>query len=177
MFPAFLQQRCWSTPSPLYRRAVTDRAGPWTNLQQEEDWEYDCRIASFGVHLLHCDEFVAEISMDHQNSLSSKWSIDKEFMKDRVKARELIFKHACKANIAENSKEMKHFSRELFLIARQCGKLGLPKESRKMFELSCIAAGKEKANALDFTIYKKFAQLLGWEIAGKITCCIDKFRR
>ena len=45
MFPSFLQSRWWGTSTPLYRREVTDRAGPWTELRNEEDWEYDCRIA------------------------------------------------------------------------------------------------------------------------------------
>ena len=45
MFPSFLQSRWWGTSTPLYRREVTDLAGPWTELRNEEDWEYDCRIA------------------------------------------------------------------------------------------------------------------------------------
>src|SRR6516162_4689392 len=46
MFPSFLQSRWWDTSTPLYVREVTDLAGPWTELRNEEDWEYDCRIAS-----------------------------------------------------------------------------------------------------------------------------------
>jgi glycosyltransferase involved in cell wall biosynthesis len=51
MFPSFLASRWWDTSTPLYRRDVCDRAGPWTNLCCEEDWEYDCRIARLGVRL------------------------------------------------------------------------------------------------------------------------------
>src|SRR5262249_38400237 len=51
MFPSFLQSRWWGTSAPLYRREVTDLAGPWTELRNEEDWEYDCRIARNGGQL------------------------------------------------------------------------------------------------------------------------------
>ena len=56
MFPSFLQSRWWDTSTPLYRREVTDLAGPWTELRNEEDWEYDCRIAQQGgpLTLLRC---------------------------------------------------------------------------------------------------------------------------
>src|SRR6516165_7726392 len=48
MFPSFLHSRWWGTSTPLYRRSVTDLAGPWNNLMNEEDCEYDCCIARNG---------------------------------------------------------------------------------------------------------------------------------
>ena len=60
MFPSFLQSRWWGTSTPLYRRKVTDLAGPWTELRNEEDWEYDCRIARNGGRLHYCDAFVSD---------------------------------------------------------------------------------------------------------------------
>ena len=52
MFPSFLVERWWDTPNPLYRSTICDQAGPWTDLRLEEDWEYDCRIASLGARLV-----------------------------------------------------------------------------------------------------------------------------
>ncbi|HWW61857.1 MAG TPA: glycosyltransferase family A protein, partial [Thermoanaerobaculia bacterium] len=46
MFPAMLQSRWWNTPAPLYRAELMARAGPWSDLRVEEDWEYDARIAA-----------------------------------------------------------------------------------------------------------------------------------
>ena len=68
MFPSFLQSRWWDTSTPLYRREVTDLAGPWTELRNEEDWEYDCRIASKGGRLHYCDVFVSDtrVTSGHQ---------------------------------------------------------------------------------------------------------------
>src|SRR5262245_10021714 len=60
MFPSFLQSRWWDTSTPLYRRKVIDRAGEWLRLRNEEDWEYDCRIASQGVRLHQCPEYVSD---------------------------------------------------------------------------------------------------------------------
>src|SRR5262249_59764809 len=64
MFPSFLTERWWDTPTPLYRRAVCDAAGPWTDLRLEEDWEYDCRVAALGTRLTHCREFLVAVR-DH----------------------------------------------------------------------------------------------------------------
>jgi glycosyltransferase involved in cell wall biosynthesis len=177
MFPAFLKEHCWSFPSPLYRREILDSAGPWTSLRQEEDWEYDCRIALLGVKLHYCDFFVGEKRSDNANSLSSRWSIDPEYMKDRVVAHELIFHHATKAEIGPDSIEMQHFSRELFFIARQCGDLGLSYESRKMFNLSCIAAGEKRSKKFDFRIYSIVSSIIGWKKTGKLACKLDNFRK
>lgn len=177
MFPTFLKQRIWSTPTPLYRRTVTNVAGPWTNLRQEEDWEYDCRIASQGIRLHFCDRFIAEIGTEGINSLSTRWSIDPEYMKDRVKAHELIFEHAKRAGINDDAPEMQHFARELFLIARQCGNVDLKEEAKQMFDLSRVAAGSDRANGLDYIGYMVIASLIGWTTAGKLFCTLDRFKK
>lgn len=176
MFPAFLKQRCWSTPAPLYKREVTDAAGTWTNLRQEEDWEYDCRIAAYGIRLHHCDQFIAEIGTDGKMSLCSKWVVAPDYMKDRVKAHELILQHAYKAGITEDIIEMQHFSRELFLLARQCGAAGLVNESRELFYLAKLASGSNRGSGRDFRLYAFLSSIFGWKRAGMIACFIDRFR-
>lgn len=60
LFPSMLQSRWWSTSTPLYRRRICERAGPWNpQLHNEEDWEYDCRVAALGVRLHFVPEFVS----------------------------------------------------------------------------------------------------------------------
>jgi len=46
MFPAFLRNRWWSTSTPLHRASLLKEVGEWLPISNEEDWEYDCRIAS-----------------------------------------------------------------------------------------------------------------------------------
>jgi len=175
MFPAFLQSRWWGTSTPLYRREIIDRAGSWTNLAREEDWEYDSRIAALGVKLYYCDEFVSEqrgVSLDRlcKNLPPSTWL-------DRVKAHALIFEHARAAGINEDALEMRHFSRELFLYSRQCGREGLVKESKEFFRLAQAASGARRGNGLDFKLYKFLANMFGWVLVGKLSCFSYRFRK
>jgi glycosyltransferase involved in cell wall biosynthesis len=176
MFPFFLKEHWWSFPAPLYRREVSDLAGPWTDLRQEEDWEYDCRIAAYGIRLHYCDKFVGEKGVGDRSNLSTRWSVEPEYMKDRVTAHELIFEHARKAAISIDSAEMQHFARELFLMARQCGNAGLAEEAKKMFGLSRRAAGGIRSKGFDYRIYRIIAYIFGWTNAGKITCALDRLR-
>src|SRR5262245_34539708 len=94
MFPSFLQSRWWDTSTPLYRREVTDMAGPWTGLRNEEDWEYDCRIASKSGRLHYCEAFVSDTRSALGAQLSARGSTDTEKLVNRVDAHALIFKHA-----------------------------------------------------------------------------------
>src|SRR6516165_3891996 len=84
MFPSFLQSRWWGTSTPLYRRIVTDLAGPWTELRNEEDWEYDCRIARNGGRLHYCDVFVSEERYGSGDHLSGGGSFDREKLRSRA---------------------------------------------------------------------------------------------
>ena len=99
MFPSFLLARWWDTPNPLYRRSVCDAAGPWLATRLEEDWEYDCRIASLGARLAYVPDFVCEVR-DHANQrLSRAPAFEPRRMKDRAAAHVRIYQHARRAGI------------------------------------------------------------------------------
>jgi glycosyltransferase involved in cell wall biosynthesis len=89
MFPSFLLSRWWDTPTPLYRASLCERAGPWTNLRLEEDWEYDCRVASLGVRLHYCEDFVVEVR-DHENRLCRGRTFEPARVQERARAHKLI---------------------------------------------------------------------------------------
>ena len=175
MFPAFLESRWWGTSTPLYRREITGWAGSWTSLSREEDWEYDCRIAALGVRLYFCDEFVSEQRGVSSDRLCRKFDVST--WRDRAKAHALIFEHACRAGIDDNSPEMRHFARELFLLSRQCGAEGLAKESKELFQLARTASGAKRGNGLDFTLYQFLAHIFGWLLMGKLTCFSHRLRK
>ena len=82
MFPSFLAARWWDTPSPLYRRSVTDAAGPWSRLRMEEDWEYDARVAALGTRLA----FVPEVLVDVRMRMPGHLSGDPSRLADRARA-------------------------------------------------------------------------------------------
>jgi glycosyltransferase involved in cell wall biosynthesis len=176
MFPSFLQSRWWHTSTPLYVRRVVDDAGPWAALWQEEDWEYDCRVASQGIRLHYCGEFVSEQRAHASARLSHDGVSSVSKLRDRATAHRLIFGHARRAGIGPDVREMQHFARELFLLARQCGAGGLPQEAEALFGLARAAAGSARGNGLDFRCYHSLARLLGWEWAGRIACFTDRLR-
>jgi glycosyltransferase involved in cell wall biosynthesis len=176
MFPSFLQSRWWDTSTPLYRRKVTDAAGPWTDLRNEEDWEYDCRVASKSGQLHYCDAFVSDTRVTSGYQLSGGGSSDPEKFKSRVHAHKLILEHGFAAQISHETTEMQHFARELFLLARQCGAVGLGGEAQMLFKLARQASGPERSRGLDFLLYGAGARLVGWRAMGRLTCSLDRLR-
>jgi glycosyltransferase involved in cell wall biosynthesis len=176
MFPSFLQSRWWDTSTPLYRRKVTELAGPWTELRNEEDWEYDCRIASMGARLHYCDAFVSDTRVTFGYQLSAAGSSDPAKLRNRAIAHRLILEHALTTRISHETSEMQHFARELFLLARQCGAAGLGEEARILFELARQASGTERSRGIDFLLYGAGARLVGWRAMGSLTCGLDRLR-
>jgi glycosyltransferase involved in cell wall biosynthesis len=176
MFPSFVKSRWWGTSSPLYRRDVTDRAGPWTELRNEEDWEYDCRIARNGVRLHYCDAFVSDQRFTLGSHLSTAGSSDPEKLRSRAVAHKLILEHAVAARISHDTFEMQHFARELFLLARQCGAAGLGEEARTLFDLARQASGTDRSRGIDFLLYGACARLVGWQVMGRLARRLDRLR-
>jgi hypothetical protein len=175
MFPAFLRSRWWGTSTPLYRRAVTDAAGPWSELWNEEDWEYDCRVAALGVRLAYVPELVS-IQRDHSGPrLSRQVSSDRAKLANRAIAHQRILGHALGAGIGREVPEMRHFARELFLLSRQCGAAGLTTESRELAALARRAAGGGR-RAADVWAYARLADVVGWRTLGRIVGALDRLR-
>jgi Glycosyltransferases involved in cell wall biogenesis len=175
MFPSFLLARWWETATPLYRRSVTDAAGPWTELRLEEDWEYDARIASLGTRLAFVDEVVCEHRDHADNRLSRGAGLDAQRLRWRARAHELIYAHGIRAGVPHDAPEMQHFARELFLLARMCGAAGLASASRTLFELARDASGPQR-DRRQFRVYRALTRILGWRGAGKLAQWTDRMR-
>ena len=176
LFPSMLMGRWWGTSTPLYRRSALDRNGAWLNISNEEDWEYDCRLAAAGVRLSFVDTLVSE-ERDHIGGrLSRGGSEDVNKLKARAEAHVLILQHALSAGITLHSEAMQHFSRALFLLARQCGAAGLQQQSKQLFELSRTAAQPSKRNALDYRLYRLLTQCLGWKVTAQLAQMRDCLR-
>jgi len=177
MFPAFLMSRWWETATPLYRRTVTDAAGPWTALSLEEDWEYDCRVASLGGRLVWVPLPVSE-HRDHSGMrLSRGDALDPTRMRQRAESHRLILAHALRAEVPLQSPEMQHFARALFLLARQCGAAGLPAQSRELFEAARRASGPLRSRGADYRAYRSVASVIGWTATGRASHWLDRWRK
>ncbi len=166
LFPRLLSGCCWPTITPLTRREVIEAAGAWLPLRQEEDWEYDSRIAAMGVRLAYCDRFLAS-AINHPGHRASGGTLrEHQKLRDRCTARLLILDRALQAGVAENSPDRRRFAQELFLLSRQCGAAGLREESRKLFQASAVTAGKVRLK--NQAIYRLLAAAVGWTNAGAI---------
>ncbi len=176
LFPSFLVERWWDTSTPLYRRTVTEAAGPWTPLSVEEDWEYDCRVAALGTRLCAVPEYVSETRENPERRLSEGKRRGRRKLRDRAAARELILDHASRGGLTSEDPEMRHFARSLFLLARQCGAAGLRDETERLFVLSRLASGPDLSEGLDFRLYALMTRLVGWERTGRIACHLDALR-
>lgn len=175
MFPSFLRSRWWGTSTPLYRRAVTDAAGPWSALWNEEDWEYDCRVAALDVRLAHVPAYVS-VQRDLGGSrLSRAVSSDPTKLRNRAIAHRRILEHARRAGIGPDVPEMRHFARELFLLSRQCGAAGLVEESRELAALARRAAGGGR-RAADVWLYTRLAEVVGWRPLARVVARLDRLR-
>lgn len=172
MFPSFLVERWWGTSTPLYRRDVVDAVGPWTGLWNEEDWEYDCRVAALGLPLAWVPEYVSEQRAHGGDRLSRGGSSDPAKLRDRAAAHALILGHARRAGIEPGQAEMRHFVRELFLLCRQCGAAGLAAEAHR---LHALAAGVD-GSAVDLRAFGALARVVGWARLGRLACAADRWR-
>jgi len=176
MFPSFLTERWWDTPTPLYRRTITDAAGPWTDLRVEEDWEYDCRIAALGTRLAQCPEFLVEVRDHADGRLCQGEADDPKRLSARSRAHLLIYGHARRAGIEPRDEAMQIFARELFHISRQCGAVGLGDDSRRLFDLAREASGELRSRGWDFRLYGAAAAAAGWRLPAVVAAVFDRLR-
>ncbi len=176
MFPAFVTSRWWDTPNPLYRKSICDRVGPWLELWQEEDWEYDCRIAGMSRGLGYVEDYVC-IVRDHENQrLGSQMLDSKEKLRSSATARRKIHGHAILAGVNQSGVEFQHFLRGAFLLSRQCGAAGLIEESKVLFALAEPGENQKLKQRWGYHVYKALAQLFGWERVGKWAIRSDHFK-
>lgn len=177
MFPSFLISRWWETATPLYRTSVCEEAGPWTNLRLEEDWEYDCRIASLGGRLVYCAVPVSE-HRDHDGGrLSRGDSHDPVRLRMRAISHGLVWGHAVRAGLCKTAPiEVGRFSRSLFLLARQCGAAKLASESQQLHALALEAAAEGRGPMMGLRIYSVTAKLIGWKRVGALSDFLDRSR-
>ncbi|MEA3489025.1 MAG: glycosyltransferase family A protein [Candidatus Omnitrophota bacterium] len=169
IFPGLLVDRWWCTDTPLYRRSVCDEIGPWSDLRWSQDWEYDARAGALKTKLVHCREFVSK-HRGHggiRQTLPADWCVSERALA-RVQFLKSLYRCAQKAGVTAKDKEMRHFSRWMFLIARRAGYAGLTAEAKECFDIAREACGLKRAAGWDFRIYKVLTGFLGWKLTGKV---------
>jgi len=144
MLPEFLGGRFWHTCTPLYRKSICDRAGPWSDLPFLEDMEYDMRLATMNPRLYHCREFLADFrDHDHQRLSKAGFYIDPFSLSQLPRAYGLICKHAQNYGITYEDQNMRSFLTKLGWLSSRCGELGLTKAAEELLMIIRGAGGKE----------------------------------
>ena len=168
LFPQLLVERWWCTHTPLYRRSLCDKIGPWSTLRYSQDWEYDGRAGAFCPKLVWCDETVS----DHRQHGAERQTGGGHWLSpsDRVHFFSRLHGHARQASVSTGSPEMQHFSRWVFHHARMCAAMGDAASSRQCHELACRAAG---GVGLKLRLYRMTASCFGWRRTGKWICRLD----
>ncbi len=175
LFPNLLISRWWGTSTPLYRTSAISSIGPWKNLLNEEDYEYDARLASKGGQVCFANTPCA-VRLFHGNHLSSAGATDPAKLKSRASARQSIFLSArayqeagFEPQITENYWD--EFGRSVFLLARQCALQELHAEYQKLFELSVEAMGGRR---WQHQLFKSLETLLGSRRAAQLITLLGK---
>lgn len=177
MFPTFLAGRWWNTVTPLYRADLCERAGCWSDLRLEEDWEYDARVAALDPRLAFVPEALAVHRDLGGSRLSRGEALDPKRMADRAAAH-LSIVESCERSASGRraTPERARMARELFLLARQSGAAGLPGQSAELFRAARRLSTSERAAGWDFRLYRLLAGCVGWRLAGRLSLRIGPLR-
>jgi glycosyltransferase involved in cell wall biosynthesis len=169
LFPQLLNERWWTTSSPLYRRSLISRIDSWSCLKNEEDWVFDAHAGSLNTKICWVEQEGSirrlNISSDH---LSRDGYIDKEKLRDRIYAKALIYSCAKQYGLSSQDKEMKVFSRECFFLARQTAICGMDEETESIFKLAKQSGGEFSLLKPRLVFFQLMGQLLGWNNSARI---------
>jgi hypothetical protein len=173
LFPELLVERWWTTSSPLYRRELLDRIGPWQPWINEEDWEYDARAGATGAPLA----WVAEPVSVRRIHLPVGHLSDGGCEDPRKLAQESLFRCARQAGVGLDAPQMAHFARAAFLLSRQCALAGASRASSDLFRLTLRASTARRRLAPDLLLYGALAQILGWQRSARLTMALRRRMR
>ena len=178
LFPWLLADRWWNTDAPLFRRSVCDAVGPWTDLPWSQDWEYDGRVGALGTRLVHCKEFVCD-ERHHcgtRQTNPADW-LTAERLRARARFLDLMLGHAERAGVAPDAPERKHFTRCVFVTARQCAAAGLMIETRRCMDLADRSAGGCADARRGFRLFQTLCRLLGTRPSGRLLLRLERFKK
>jgi glycosyltransferase involved in cell wall biosynthesis len=175
IFPSLLVDRWWCTHTPLYRRSVCDRIGPWTDMRWSQDWEYDGRIGALGTRLVQVKEFVS----DHRHhdgvrqTSQANW-MEPRRLRNRKRLLESLLTYAEQASVDPEAPERQHFTRWVFSLARQCAAVGLKRETQALMELAERSAGACRRARLGFRGFRLGCMTFGTTLTGRL--CLNAQR-
>ena len=168
LFPALLVDRWWNTLTPLYRRSVCDKVGPWPQMWMAEDWLYDARIGALGTKLAFVDEFVCDYREHSGDRLTGSGELSERALKNFCQLIPELYQCAIKAGVSVESSEMQHFARWSFSLARQAAAVGDTKDAKNCLD-TALRSLSRKERGFDIQAFRVLAAVTGWQFAARFT--------
>jgi len=162
LLPALLVDRWWNTQTPLWRRAVCDRIGPWPPMRMAEDWAYEARAAGLGLTLASVPDTVAATRCHGGDRLTSG-KLTRSKAADMAKLITELHRAAEQVGVPLDCPEMRHFSRWAFAHARRCGAMGLLGQAEELHRVGMAASATPDRR---MALVGRCAWLLGWRLTG-----------
>lgn len=167
LFPALLVDRWWCTHTPLYRRSLCDRIGPWSTLRYSQDWEYDARAGALRARLVYVDAVVSE----HRQHGGGRQTGHGQWLSfpDQVVFFEKLYAAAVEAGVPLTSSEMKHFARWVFAASRGAGLSNDLVSAEQLLALTLKARRR-----VDTQVYQWMSTIIGHHRSAR---CMEGVRR
>ncbi len=173
LFPSFLRERWWDTPTPLLPPYVCDAAGPWSEQWLEEDWEYDCRVAALGMTLHHHPAFVAEVTTTARRGSPARATMRGGAGPARPLPRTDPRPRCAGLGWARPARDAALRARTLPAgAAVRRGRAG--DRVAQPVRAGARDASGERGGGADFRLYRAAPPLLGWRLTGRLACWSDQ---
>ena len=147
LFPALLVERWWHTHTPLFRRSISDAAGPWPDFRPE-DWDLEARMGALGARLVHCGSTVS-CQVDHDSGPRVSRGPSLAYLHDEARFLPRLAACALLAGVPDEAPQWQHLARWCFWRARLLHDVGAIAAGDRLFALSqAVAAGLHNPGAL-----------------------------
>lgn len=147
LFPLLLQERWWHTHTPLFRRSISDAAGPWPPFRPE-DWDLEARMGALGAQLVHCGSTVS-CQREHASGPRVSRGRQADYLRDEANFLPRLFACALLAGVPAQAPQWQHLARWCLLRSRQLHALGDQVQGDQLLRLSRqVASGLPEAGAI-----------------------------
>ena len=167
LFPLLLVERWWHTHTPLFRRWISDAAGPWPDFRPE-DWDLEARMGALNPKLIHCGSVVS-VQVDHESDNRVTRGPSLQALLDQGKFLPRLHAAAVLAGVPSGAPEWTQFSDECFVRARQLHLIGENESGTRLLQLAKLTSPRKRhlirsyaflVRALGASIGVRLAELL-----------------
>ena len=134
LFPLLLVERWWHTHTPLFRRWISDAAGPWPDFRPE-DWDLEARMGALNPKLIHCGTVVS-VQVDHESDNRVTRGPSVQALRDQGIFLPRLYAAAVLAGVPFSAPEWAQFSDQCFVRARQLHQIGENQFGTRLLQLA-----------------------------------------